>query len=335
MDVLTLRRVTLLGCALAACSPKPLRVIEDADGADASDAGDGGPPTPTSCAANPSRADCVTVPVRPSGSFCIGVPLTPSNVAWSASPPVCGLSLSPYFVDATEVTVARFRVFKARWDAGSLPTSIDARFANGGVFHAVLPPRLSMDDWNPALTGCTWTDSPGGARERQPINCVSWAMAMYYCAWEGGHLLTSTEYEYVARWRDDSTGVGRAYPWGEARPSCLLAQFSPCEGDDGLRTRRVGSLSAGASGGVFDLAGNVAEFVADDYAPYPLLEASECWTRSRLDPLCHPTYGGAHFARGSSATNPSDLVMYTYYRPVAMNMAPSPARGLRCAYLAR
>lgn len=369
MDLLTHRRAAAaLWCALAACAPKPLRIVgDDADvatdaadvtDAEVTDAGvtdadvtdatspadvavadgavsrDGGAVVPTSCAAAPSRADCATVLVRPETTFCVGVPLTATNAAWSASPPVCGLSLSPFRVDADEVTVARFRVFYDRWVARTLPGTVDARFENGAVFHAQLPPRMALSEWNPTNTGCTWTESPMGAREQQPINCLSWATAMYFCAWEGGHLPTATQYEYLARWHGDTGGAGRTFPWGDARPTCQLAQYGSCEGDDGLRTRRVGSIAAGAVAGVFDLAGNVADMVADDYAPYPLLAASECWTRALRDPLCLPSYAGIHFARGSSWMNPAEVVMYSYFRPTGAMMDTSPARGFRCAYAA-
>ena len=287
---------------------------------------------PTSCAADPAREDCRLVSVRPQATFCIGVPATDSNTGWNASPPLCELSLSPFRVDAHEVSVGRFRVFYDRWVARTLPPSVEARFANGLAFRALLPPRAAQSEWNPMNIGCTWTETAAGPREFHPINCLSWSMAMYFCAWEGGHLLTATEYEYLARWHGDTSGSGRSYPWGEARPSCDLAQYAPCTGDDGLRTRRGGSLSLGSAAGVFDLAGNVAEMIADDFAPYPLLAASDCWSRTRRDPLCLPSYGGTRIARGSSWMNAAEVVLYNAFRPTGAILDTSPVRGFRCAY---
>ncbi len=55
---------------------------------------------------------------------------------------------------------------------------------------------------------------------------------------------------------------GQTYPWGEAPPGADLANFNSQVGD----TRAVGSYPAGAGPyGALDMAGNVAEWVADWY----------------------------------------------------------------------
>lgn len=367
--MVVLRGYSLAFCvALAACAPKPLRftdaateraadvvsessadVVDDGprdaaidaidgavDGAsDARDereasAPDAGPIGNRSCAMDPTREDCRIVAVNPTGTFCVGVDETASNPMWNASPPLCGLSLSPFYVDAHEVSVARFRVFDALWVARALPAAIDARFANGTTLRVPLPPRTYLPEWNPTQTACTYSETPSLDRDRHPINCVGWVLAMYFCAWEGGHLVTSTQYEYLARHNGATTTEGRAYPWGETAPDCALVHYGPCAGDDGLRTRRVGSL--GATGSVFDLAGNVADFVADDFASYPTLAASACWTRSTRDPLCQPTLAGSHYARGSSHANSTELILRTVFRPSTASGDASAVRGFRCAY---
>ncbi len=288
---------------------------------------------PTSCASDPLRADCRTVAVDPTRSFCLGVDAAAWNAGWSASPSVCGLSLSPFTVDAQEVSVARFRPFYERWTARTLAGVLDVRFARGVSFRSPLPPRTVLSEWNPSAIGCNWTDAPTPARDRHPINCVGWALAMYFCAWEGGHLLTSAQHEYLARWHGAASTDGRSYPWGEGAAGCSLVHYGPCAGEDGLLTRRVGSLPMGAVASVFDLAGNVADWVADDFATYDLLEASACWTSRRVDPLCAPTLVGAHYARGSSHMNPSELVLRTVFRPGGASGDASASRGFRCAYL--
>lgn len=289
--------------------------------------------TRPSCAAEPTREDCRVVEIVPERSFCVGVAADAFNSTWNASPPVCGLSLSRFAVDAYEVSVARFRVFYERWAARGLPAYIDAAFANGLVFRAPQPPRTLTSEWNPSYVNCTWTDAAMPGREQHPINCVGWALAMYFCAWEGGHLLTSTQYEYLARWHADASGAGRSYAWGESAPDCTRTHFGRCMGDDALGTRRVGSLASGAVATVFDLSGNVADWVADDFALYPALEASSCWTRSRRDPLCLPTINGDHYARGSNYSNPTDNILRTVFRPGSSTSEAIPGRGFRCAYL--
>lgn len=366
------RTLAVLLSACAACAPKPLRFEDaatdradasatsvdgsDADGAfDASadgagdaavaeasvgDAGggsdvvvlrDGGEARP-SCASDPTREDCRVVEVVPQRSFCVGTTADALNATWNASPPICGLSLSPFAVDAYEVSVARFRVFNERWLARTLPAYMEASFANGVSLRVPLPPRTYAPEWNPSFVNCTWTDTAMGDRERHPINCVGWVLAMYFCAWEGGHLVTSTQFEYLARWHDSMSADGRTYAWGDSAPDCARTHYGRCTGDDGLGTRRVGSLAAGAVATVFDLSGNVADWVADDFATYATLVSNACWTRSSLDPMCAPTITGEHYARGSNYSNPTDSILRAVFRPGMSSSDAIPGRGFRCAY---
>jgi len=63
------------------------------------------------------------------------------------------------------------------------------------------------------------------------------------------------------------------YPWGDASPNCLIANYFGCESS----ARPVGSYLEGASPyNVLDLGGNVWEWVADwydeDYYKYSVIE---------------------------------------------------------------
>lgn len=96
------------------------------------------------------------------------------------------------------------------------------------------------------------------AMVNHPINYVNWSDAEAFCIWVGGRLGSEAEWEYAARGSD-----GRIYPWGNARPSCSTAWTDV---DDCAKsiTHEVGTMPAGASPwGVLDMAGNVAEWVAD------------------------------------------------------------------------
>lgn len=128
----------------------------------------------------------------------------------------------------------------------------------------------------------------------EPVIHVNWHEASAWCRWAGRRLPTEAEWEFAAASVPDQEGGKRRYPWGSEAPTAELANLYGAAGD----TAPVGAFAAGDSAwGIRQMIGNVWEWTADWFQPYPgfirdpYAEYSEPWFGNHkvLRGGCHAT----------------------------------------------
>lgn len=149
------------------------------------------------------------------------------------------VTVSSFVIDRYPVTNERFAAFVAaypQWGPAQLPpTRHNGRYLAHWI-DGTYPPALA----------------------RHPVVFVTWQAAQCFCRWAGGRLPTEAEWEYAA-----GGAVGSEFPWGEALPSPELANYGA--GNLGTTTP-VGAYPPNALG-LYDMAGNVWEWLLDEWTP--------------------------------------------------------------------
>ena len=160
--------------------------------------------------------------------------------AFQDEAPAHQVTVGDFFLDRHEVTYERFAAFLAdqpQWRR----SEISPELHNGDY----------LADWQ--------GDRPPAGKENHPVVFVTWHAAQAFCRWSGGRLPAEAEWEWAARAGDD-----REFPWGDEPPTVERANYYSA--DLGASTP-VGSYPANELG-LHDLAGNVWEFLHDDWQPY-------------------------------------------------------------------
>ena len=171
----------------------------------------------------------------PAGSFTMGSDDGPHNER-----PAHTVTLDAYSIDRYEVTLGLYR-----------------KFLEEGKYDA--PP--------------TWDDEAATSVGDRPAIGMRWESAAAYCRWAGKRLPTEAEWEKAARGTD-----GRRYPWGEMQPFVDIANYNRGMwvsktitlmavpgGLEGMSVRHGLKEGGKSPFGVFHMAGNAAEWVADWY----------------------------------------------------------------------
>jgi formylglycine-generating enzyme required for sulfatase activity len=172
----------------------------------------------------------------------VEIPAGPFTMGQDGSKPKNGpaheVDLPAYLIDRFEVTNDDFTVFVE---------------ATGFTSYAE---SNSSKNWRDAAVD----------KGNHPVVYVTWDDAVAFCEWRGARLPSEAEWEKAARGED-----GRTYAWGNDFPADdAVAEFGNFY-ETGLRsTFPVGAFEQGKSPyEVYDVAGNVREWVEDYFLAYP------------------------------------------------------------------
>ncbi|MGH9762377.1 MAG: SUMF1/EgtB/PvdO family nonheme iron enzyme, partial [Blastocatellia bacterium] len=138
--------------------------------------------------------------------------------------------------------------------------------------------------------------------EHLPVVHVNWYEAEAYSNWAGRRLPTEAEWEMAAsyspaeRWK-------RRFPWGDSRPTPEQANLDWLS----MGCIDAAALEAGDSSfGCRQMIGNVWEWTADDFGPYPGFV---------IDPYkeySEPWFSGHKVLRGGCWTTRAELIRNTW-----------------------
>jgi sulfatase modifying factor 1 len=222
------------------------------------------------------------------------------------------VTVGPFMIKATEVTNAEFAAFvdatgyvttaERDLDPKDHPGFSGDLLKAGSMVFAQPEEQVALTDfrqWWRYVPGADWRhpegpESSNRGLDDHPVVQVSTEDAAAYAAWAGGRLPTEAEWEFAAR-----GGIADAdYVWGEAdhdsaegwKANTWQGAFPAIDtAEDGHHgTAPVGSFDPNGYG-LYDMAGNVWEHVADWWVPgHP--------GRAQTDPQGPPAELAAQFA---------------------------------------
>ncbi len=197
------------------------------------------------------------------------------------------VSVSTFWIDPTEVTVARFAAFveatgyktvaERPVDPEAYPgldlatqPGASSLFEPGGAVFVPDAARVARSmGWWQYVPGATWRRPQGpdgpAAHPQAPVTQIAFEDARAFAEWAGGRLPTEAEWEYAALAGETNAEFG---PGARANANTWQGLFPLANtADDGFEGVAPVACFAPNAYGLHDMLGNVWEWTADWYAP--------------------------------------------------------------------
>ncbi|HQJ52478.1 MAG TPA: SUMF1/EgtB/PvdO family nonheme iron enzyme [Anaerolineae bacterium] len=223
----------------------------------------------------------ITLVYVPAGTYWMGSADT-DRAAEDDEKPRHEVELGEYWIGQTPVTNAQFRRFI---EAGGYGTRS----------------FWSEDGWDWVTSDESaqrlFPGDPAWNKDDCPVLGVNWYEAEAYCRWAGGRLPTEAEWEVASR----GGPLSRGYAYAGSNNADEVAWYSD---NSGNRPRTV-KTRGGNELGLYDMSGNVREWVADWYG-------ESYYSSSPMQNPTGPASGGSRVVRGGSWDDEEALVRCAY-----------------------
>ncbi|MBR4783424.1 MAG: SUMF1/EgtB/PvdO family nonheme iron enzyme, partial [Bacteroidaceae bacterium] len=181
-----------------------------------------------------------------------------------------------------------------------------------------------------------------------PVVGVTWEQASAFCAWRTEYLLqglgkearqmqryrlpTEIEWEFAARGKE-----GNPFPWADStmknNKGCFYANFKPDRGnytEDGNLITSRGGIYGANSNGLYDMAGNVAEWTSTVYTQAGVQMMSDINPELTYKAAIEdPYFLKRKVVRGGSWKDPESMIR-SAWRQVEYQNQPRSFIGFRC-----
>lgn len=266
------------------------------------------------------------------------------------------VTISDFFMDEHEVTNAQFSEFveatgyittaerKPDWEElkkqlpPNTPKPPDSILVAGSVIFDKDFYAKGSPFWN-WIPGANWKHPLGpnsgiDGKENHPVVHISWEDANEYAKWIGKRLPTEAEWEYAARGGSDAASNPRELAIAQANIWQGSFPYQNSESDGHFYTSPVKTFEPNALG-IYDMSGNVWEWVADWYHPNYYSESDGTidptgpeLSYDPLEPtvpkkvvrggsfLCHDSYCAGYRPSARMRSSPDTGLLHTGFRLV-------------------